>query len=84
MALLDISPRPDMLTVNMGSFHFDHKGFEFLFNNSKEWNTQFAIPTKHPVYHSELAVYYTSQLANTMNIVDKGVMTLPLHFSVVL
>jgi 3-keto-5-aminohexanoate cleavage enzyme len=84
MALLDIQPRPDMLTVNMGTFHFDHKGFEFLFNNSKEWNTEFVNGCKERAIHNELEVYDLSHIANVMNLVDKGVMTLPLHFSFVL
>ena len=31
MNLLELAPQPDMLTVNCGTFHFDHKGDEFLF-----------------------------------------------------
>ncbi|HEX6267881.1 MAG TPA: 3-keto-5-aminohexanoate cleavage protein [Burkholderiales bacterium] len=84
MALLDLNPRPDMLTVNMGSFHFDHKGYEFLFNNSKAWNTQFVNGCKERGIHNELEVYDLSHIANTMQLVDRGVLTPPLHFSFVL
>lgn len=84
MALLDVSPRPDMLTVNMGTFHFDHKNFEILFDNSKQWNAEFVNGCKERGIHNELEVYDLSHIANTMHLVEQGVLTQPLHFSFVL
>ncbi len=84
MALLDLDPRPDMLTVNMGTFHFDHKGNEFLFNNSKGWNTEFINGCKERGIHNELEVYDLSHIANTLELVERGVLSPPLHFSFVL
>ena len=31
MNLLNIKPVPDQLTLNLGTFHFEHKNSEFLF-----------------------------------------------------
>jgi 3-keto-5-aminohexanoate cleavage enzyme len=84
MALLDLAPPPDMLTVNMGTFHFDHKGNEFLFNNSKGWNTEFVNGCKERGIHNELEVYDLSHIANTLALVDRNVLSPPLHFSFVL
>jgi 3-keto-5-aminohexanoate cleavage enzyme len=84
MALLGLDPRPDMLTVNMGTFHFDHKGNEFLFNNSKGWNSEFIDGCKERDIHNELEVYDLSHIDNTLALVGRGVLSPPLHFSFVL
>jgi 3-keto-5-aminohexanoate cleavage enzyme len=84
MALLDLSPTPDMLTVNAGTFHFQHKRSEFLFANSKRWNTKFINGCQERGIVNELEVYDLSHIANMMTLVDRGVMKLPLHFSFVM
>jgi 3-keto-5-aminohexanoate cleavage enzyme len=84
MALLDLSPAPDQLTVNAGTFHFQHKKSEFLFSNSKRWNTEFINGCHERGIVNELEVYDLSHIANMLALVDRGVLKPPLHFSFVM
>jgi len=84
MALVNIEPRPDMLTVNAGSFHFQHKHTEVLFDNSKSWNTEFIKSCKERGIHNELEVYDLSHIDNMLRLRDRGVLTGQLHFSLVM
>ena len=84
MNLLQLAPQPDMLTVNAGTFHFDHKGEEFLFSNSKKWNTEFMEGCIYRGIHNELEVYDLSHIANMLELRDKGVIEEPMHFSFVM
>ena len=84
MALVNIDPRPDMLTVNAGSFHFQHKHTEVLFDNSKSWNTEFIKSCKERGIHNELEVYDLSHIDNMLRLRDRGVLTGQLHFSLVM
>lgn len=84
MALINIDPRPDMLTVNAGSFHFQHKHTEVLFDNSKSWNTEFVKGCKARGIHNELEVYDLSHIENMIRLRDRGVLTGQLHFSLVM
>jgi 3-keto-5-aminohexanoate cleavage enzyme len=73
MALLDIDPRPDMLTVNAGTFHFCHKRTEFLFDNSIAWNTKFIDGCNARGIQNEFEVYDLSHIANVLRLADSGV-----------
>lgn len=84
MALCDLQPRPDMLTVNAGTFHFDHKGTEWLFDNSKQWNTGFIRACRERRIVNELEVYDLSHIENMLELRDKGILAEPLHFSFVM
>lgn len=84
MALLNISPRPDMLTVNAGTFHFRHKATEFLFDNSKAWNAEFIKGCNERGIQNEFEVYDLSHIENVLKLAEAGVVTGPLHFSLVL
>lgn len=84
MRLLEIAPQPDQLTVNAGTFHFDHKGQEWLFDNSKKWNAEFINGCKQRGIVNELEVYDLSHIANMIELADKGVLEPPLHFSFVM
>jgi 3-keto-5-aminohexanoate cleavage enzyme len=84
MALLNLQPVPDMLTVNAGTFHFDHKGKEFLFDNSKAWNAEFIRGCRERNIHIELEVYDLSHIANMLELADQGVLETPMHFSFVM
>jgi len=84
MALLDVAPQPDMLTVNAGTFHFDHKGQEWLFANSKAWNNEFIQGCKYRGITNEIEVYDLSHIENALELADKAVLDGPLHFSFVM
>ncbi len=84
MALLDLSPAPDQLTVNCGTFHFQHKKSEFLFSNSKRWNTVFINGCQERNIVNELEVYDLSHIANMVSLIDRGVLKPPCHFSFVM
>jgi 3-keto-5-aminohexanoate cleavage enzyme len=84
MNLLNIKPVPDQLTLNMGSFHFEHKNSEFLFPNSKRWNTEFVKGCKERRIGNELEVYDLSHIQNALDLMERGVLEPPLHFSFVL
>ncbi len=84
MALLDITPAPDMLTVNAGTFHFQHKNVEFLFDNSKSWNAEFVTGCRERGIVNELEVYDISHIVNMLQLRDAGLFDEPMHFSFVL
>ena len=84
MALLDIAPHPDMLTVNAGTFHFDHKGQEWLFANSKQWNSEFIEGCNYRGITNEIEVYDLSHIANVLELAEKGVLKAPMHSSFVM
>lgn len=84
MNLLNITPRPDMLTVNAGSFHFQHKHSELLFDNPKLWNAEFIRGCNERDIHTELECYDVSHIENMIKLRDLGILKGPLHFSLVL
>lgn len=84
MNLLNIQPQPDQLTLNLGTFHFEHKTTEFLFSNSKKWNAQFLAGCKERGIRNELEVYDLSHIQNALDLVERGALEPPLHFSFVL
>lgn len=84
MNLLNIKPVPDQLTLNMGTFHFEHKNSEFLFPNSRRWNTKFVSGCKERRIGNELEVYDLSHIQNALDLMERGVLEPPLHFSFVL
>jgi 3-keto-5-aminohexanoate cleavage enzyme len=84
MNLLNIRPVPDQLTLNLGTFHFEHKNSEFLFYNSKRWNAEFVKGCKERKIGNELEVYDLSHIQNALDLMDRGVLEPPLHFSFVL
>jgi 3-keto-5-aminohexanoate cleavage enzyme len=84
MRLLEIRPAPDQLTLNLGTFHFEHKNSEFLFPNSKRWNAEFVQGCRARNIDNELEVYDLSHIQNALDLVDRGALKPPLHFSFVL
>lgn len=84
MALLDLDPAPDMLTVNAGTFHFQHKDAEFLFDNSKAWNREFITGCRERGIVNELEVYDVSHILNMLQLRDEGIIVDPMHFSFVM
>jgi 3-keto-5-aminohexanoate cleavage enzyme len=84
MNLLNITPRPDMLTVNAGSFHFQHKHTEVLFDNPKRWNAEFIEGCNAREIQNELECYDISHIENMIKLRDLGVIKGKMHFSLVL
>jgi 3-keto-5-aminohexanoate cleavage enzyme len=84
MNLLNIQPQPDQLTLNLGTFHFEHKNTEFLFPNSKRWNAEFVAGCKKRGIRNELEVYDLSHIQNAIDLMERGALEPPLHFSFVL
>jgi 3-keto-5-aminohexanoate cleavage enzyme len=84
MNLLHIRPQPDQLTLNLGTFHFEHKNTEFLFPNSKRWNAEFVRGCTGRGIRNELEVYDLSHIQNALDLMERGVLKPPLHFSFVL
>lgn len=84
MNLLNIRPQPDQLTLNLGTFHFEHKNTEFLFPNSKKWNAEFVAGCRERGIRNELEVYDLSHIQNALDLVERGALVPPLHFSFVL
>ena len=75
MNLLNIRPQPDQLTLNLGTFHFEHKNTEFLFPNSKKWNAEFLAGCKKRGIRNELEVYDLSHIQNALDLVERGVLS---------
>jgi 3-keto-5-aminohexanoate cleavage enzyme len=84
MRLLEIRPAPDQLTLNLGTFHFEHKNSEFLFPNSKRWNAEFVKGCHARNIDNELEVYDLSHIQNALDLVERGALRPPLHFSFVM
>jgi 3-keto-5-aminohexanoate cleavage enzyme len=82
--LLRVQPTPDQLTLNLGTFHFEHKNSEFLFPNSKRWNAEFVKGCRERNIDNELEVYDLSHIQNALDLVERGALKPPLHFSFVM
>ncbi len=82
--LLNIRPQAEMHTINAGSFEFRTKYGGTLFDNPMGFNEQYIQGCKEQNLGLEIEVYDLSHIANILELVDKGVLEPPLHFSVVL
>jgi len=80
MRLLDIEPKPDLITINAGTFDFS----DVLFPNSHDFNRDFVKGANERKIPIECEVYDISHIANMMRLVDEGVLKEPIHFSFVL
>jgi 3-keto-5-aminohexanoate cleavage enzyme len=84
MNLLNITPVPDQLTINVGTFHSEYLNHEFLWPNPRRWNSEFVQGCKERGIGNELEVYDLSHIHNALELMDRGVLEAPLHFSIVL
>ena len=82
--LLNITPKPEMHTINAGTFEFRTPYGGDTFNNPLGFNEEYARRCQEKGFGLEIEVYDLSHIANTMELVDKGVLQPPLHFSIVL
>jgi len=83
MALTTITPKPDMLTINCGTFQFGYIP-DVVFPNPLEWNLEFI----KKCYEREIAIececYDISHIENVKEMVRRGVLKEPVHYSLVL
>lgn len=87
LALLNLDPRPDQLTVNCGTFTFGGKPPIFddmTFVNDQTFNTQFVKGCVERGIGMECECYDLSHIANCQELVQWGVMPTPVHYSFVL
>jgi len=81
MALTTINPRPDMLTINAGTFEF---GYIRTFTNPISWNEEFI----KRCYEKEIAIececYDVGHVENVNEMVRRGTLKHPVHYSLVL
>jgi len=82
--LLTIDPRPEMHTINAGSFEFRTPYGSAIFENNMEFNEKYVKGCKKLGVGIEIEVYDLGHIANIRELVDKGILEPPLHFSIVL
>ena len=81
----NIDPTPEMSTINAGTFGFKSALGEVPFLHPLSFNVEYLARCKEKgIMGIEIEVYDTSHIANAMVLVDEGVLTPPLHFSIVL
>ncbi len=81
MPLTALEPKPDMLTINMGTFEFDYQD---TFDNPMAWNVEFIKRCNERNIPIECECYDMSHIFNTLELMDRGVLRKPVHFSLVL
>ncbi len=82
--LIDIDPEPEMHTINAGTFEFRTPLGGSVFDNPMSFNEEYVTRCKAKGFGIEIEVYDSSHIANAMELVNKGVLVPPLHFSIVL
>jgi len=82
--LLNIDPAPEMHTINAGSFEFRTPLGGALFENPMSFNEAYVAGCREKGFGIEIEVYDSSHIVNAMELVDKGALVPPLHFSIVL
>jgi 3-keto-5-aminohexanoate cleavage enzyme len=80
MKLLEIEPKPDLITINAGTFEFG----DVLFPNSYEFNREFVTGANQRKIPVECEVYDIGHVANILRLVNEGILKTPVHFSFVL
>ena len=83
--LVNIDPTPEMSTINAGTFGFKSALGEVPLLHPMSFNVEYLARCKEAgIMGIEIEVYDTSHIANAMALVGEGVLTPPLHFSIVL
>ncbi len=82
--LLTINPKPEMFTINGGTFEFRTKYGGMIFDNPQTFNDEFISKCQDKNIEIEIEVYDLSHIENVMEFVSSGRLKLPLHFSIVL
>ncbi len=82
--LLNIEPRPEMHTINAGTFEFRTPHGGITFDNPMSFNEAYIRGCREKGFAVEIEVYDLGHIANILEMLDKGVLEPPLHFSIVL
>ena len=82
--LINIEPEPEMHTINAGSFEFRTPYGGSLFLNPQDFNRKYIKRCKKKGFGIEIEVYDSSHITNVLEFVETGLLTPPLHFSLVL
>ncbi len=82
--LLNIRPQVEMHTINGGTFEFRTKYGSDIFNNPLPFNEKYVQGCNDQGVGIEVEIYDISHIANIMELVEKGVLRTPVHFSFVL
>jgi 3-keto-5-aminohexanoate cleavage enzyme len=82
--LLNIRPQTEMHTINAGTFEFRTKYGSSIFQNPLDFNEKYVTGCLEQKIGIEIEVYDISHIANVLELVDKGILTPPLHFSFVM
>lgn len=82
--LLTIRPQAEMHTLNAGTFEFRTKYGSSTFENPMEFNEKYVAGCKEQGIGLEIEIYDIGHIHNILELVDKGVLTPPLHFSFVM
>ena len=83
MALTTITPKPDMLTINCGTFQFGYLP-NIIFDNSLQWNEEFVRRCYERDIAIECECYDISHIENAKELLRRGVLREPVHYSLVL
>ena len=73
-----------MHTINAGTFEFRTKYGSHTFDNPISFNKKYLQKCNEKGFGIEIEVYDTGHIANIVDLVEMGVLKLPLHFSIVL
>ncbi len=82
MALTTMNPKPDMMTINAGSFEFALNGRTF--ENPIRWNAEFVMKCLERDIAIECECYDISHIENMKVLMEHSVLKAPVHFSLVL
>ena len=81
----NIDPTPEMSTINAGTFGFKSALGEVVFLHPMSFNVEYLARCKQKgIMGIEIEVYDSSHIANAIALADEGVLSPPLHFSLVL
>ncbi len=81
LQLLEIEPKPDMITINAGTFNFGGGG---VFYNPPDFNEKFVKRARERNIPVECECYDIGHINNILMLANKGLLTKPIHFSFVL
>lgn len=83
MELTNLDPKPDMLTINAGTFQFGYIP-DIIFDNPIQWNAEFIKRCYERDIAIECECYDISHIENVKELVLMGVLKEPVHYSLVL